>query len=282
MKSGCWGAVVAMAVVGACSGSSAENAEPLVVEATTTTMTRDEGVDDPADEAVDGSVDDPGGSELADMVAVESVENEGSAPPDADPADVDPAETDGDADSGEAAAGDEGPDDPGAGTDADVGDSGAAVDDSPNDSGDDAASSSGDDDDPGRAAPTSGGGGDSSSGQAGGSGSSNLSTAGSGTTVSGPNLVPDDDIQPSCGASLDNPCLPATNGHQPYEAVSMGEYQTNVVVPDGAILDIYFDQSRSLEQMKRLCREMGGVFHTRPNDGSPWGGWGYCAHVDYP
>lgn len=29
------------------------------------------------------------------------------------------------------------------------------------------------------------------------------------------------------------------------------------------------------------AEEMGGLLHTRSYDGSRWGGWTYCAHIDY-
>ena len=61
----------------------------------------------------------------------------------------------------------------------------------------------------------------------------------------------------------------------------MGEYQRNVFVPAGAFLDVYFDPARSAEEMEQLCSQMGGVLHTRAQDGSPWAGWQYCAGVDY-
>lgn len=131
-------------------------------------------------------------------------------------------------------------------------------------------------------APSSSDGGGSQGTTAGGGGGSQSATGAvvTGQTVSGPDLIPTELAAAMCGASLDIPCLPATNGHDPTEAVSMGEYQRNIVVPDGAILDVYFDQSRSREEMEAFCDEMGGVLHLR-SDGSRWDGWWYCADVPY-
>jgi len=59
----------------------------------------------------------------------------------------------------------------------------------------------------------------------------------------------------------------------------MGEYQTNVHVPVGKGVDIYFDQARTIDEMVHLCDAMGGTIRQRAPDGSRWSGWWFCDDV---
>ena len=117
-------------------------------------------------------------------------------------------------------------------------------------------------------------------------------SGGSGTKVSGPTLVsktpqPQPLQQPTadCAAPLpDEPCtLPETGsarGSTP-NGFSIGEYEINVTVPRGRILNVYFDQSRTYDDMNTRCHNMGGVLVDREDDGSKWAGWYFCADVNY-
>lgn len=108
-----------------------------------------------------------------------------------------------------------------------------------------------------------------------------------GTVVSGADLIgdPTDYSSETCGAAADS-CIAATcfsadedacgGGYPERGIVSMGEYEEGIVVPKGARLDVYFDQSRSRDDMEHRCENAGGWLTQHQHDGSPWSGWWYC------
>jgi hypothetical protein len=91
-----------------------------------------------------------------------------------------------------------------------------------------------------------------------------------------PTLPPPELPQTCFGLTVDE----CTGEVIPEGAVTqMGEYQTNVAVPVGKAVDIYFDQARRVDEMAHLCDSMGGTFRQRGPDGSRWSGWWFCDDV---
>ena len=94
-------------------------------------------------------------------------------------------------------------------------------------------------------------------------------------------------LQPSgdCSDPLpDQPCTLPNAGSAPGSTpngFSIGEYETSVIVPSGRILNVYFDQSRTYDDMSTRCHNMGGVLVDREDDGSRWAGWYFCEGVNY-
>ncbi len=106
------------------------------------------------------------------------------------------------------------------------------------------------------------------------------------TGISGPDLMAVDDPPPdSCLQPIpDEPCAAASpttvTPTTLRGVVSMGEYQQQVAVPIGSRVDLYFDQSRDLDDMRRRCFNLHGSLMQR-TDGSRWSGWWYCHDIEY-